>query len=514
MIKQSARLSALKIYGICLLISAALLTVCTKSSFLYPLNDWVDVNIYFTIGKGMFAGRVPYLDLYDQKGPVVYLVYGLCSLLSGQSFLGVWLLEVLTFSAFLYTAYKLLSLYVERNALLALPVLATLILSSMSISHGGSLEEICLPIFGYSLYCAVRYFKVDAPNNKRPKLSMLFINGLLAGLLLFSKFNLLSFHFAWMAILAITLFVRHDVRYGLACCGVFVGGMLLVGVPWIIYFAAHGALPEFWHYYFYSNMFGYSYLEPPVLPNMLLAIGKSTLATFYRNIQYTLLIVLGFAYITCCRGACAKRIEKINLWLLAILMACGAFMGGQGYRYYGIPLAVFATLGFVPLLRLWNAHVAPRLASKRWVWALPAALTALGVCAALLLSTNTYLLGIPKDETPQYCFANEMQTRKTEDSITLLCRAFPDSGFYLAADVIPTCRFFTSTNVPLQEVADEQVRFLNEKIPEFAITRDRKEPPADGYALLDQASLFYEDDVSIYRLYQRTEKERDTHANP
>ena len=51
------------------------LTVCTKSSFLYPLNDWVDVHCYFTVGRGILHGMVPYRDLYEQKGPLVYFLY-------------------------------------------------------------------------------------------------------------------------------------------------------------------------------------------------------------------------------------------------------------------------------------------------------------------------------------------------------------------------------------------------------------------------------------------------------
>ena len=41
-----------------LCISAALLLVCSKSSPLYLLNDWMDANIFFTTGKAMFSGRV------------------------------------------------------------------------------------------------------------------------------------------------------------------------------------------------------------------------------------------------------------------------------------------------------------------------------------------------------------------------------------------------------------------------------------------------------------------------
>ncbi|MDR1691830.1 MAG: hypothetical protein LBR72_00575, partial [Oscillospiraceae bacterium] len=50
-----------------------LLLFCTKSSPLFPVNDWYDANVYFTMGKGLFNGFVPYVDLIDNKGPLLYL---------------------------------------------------------------------------------------------------------------------------------------------------------------------------------------------------------------------------------------------------------------------------------------------------------------------------------------------------------------------------------------------------------------------------------------------------------
>ena len=41
----------------------SVLAVCSKSSFLYPMNDWVDVNCYFTVGRGILRGLVPYRDV-------------------------------------------------------------------------------------------------------------------------------------------------------------------------------------------------------------------------------------------------------------------------------------------------------------------------------------------------------------------------------------------------------------------------------------------------------------------
>ena len=65
-----------------LAVSFGMLLICSKNSFLYPLNDWVDVNCFFTVGRGIRHGLVPYLDLYDHKGPLLYYVYALASLIS------------------------------------------------------------------------------------------------------------------------------------------------------------------------------------------------------------------------------------------------------------------------------------------------------------------------------------------------------------------------------------------------------------------------------------------------
>ena len=55
-----------------ILVSFCSLLFCTKNSWLYSFNDWVDGNAFFTMGKGMVNGLVPYKDLFEQKGPLLY----------------------------------------------------------------------------------------------------------------------------------------------------------------------------------------------------------------------------------------------------------------------------------------------------------------------------------------------------------------------------------------------------------------------------------------------------------
>ena len=50
---------------LCFLAAAMYLLFSSKSSPMYPMNDWVDVNCFYTMGKSLLAGLVPYRDLYE-----------------------------------------------------------------------------------------------------------------------------------------------------------------------------------------------------------------------------------------------------------------------------------------------------------------------------------------------------------------------------------------------------------------------------------------------------------------
>ena len=487
------------VYPICLLFSAVFLFLCTKSSPLFPLNDWVDANIYFTIGKGMMHGHVPYLDLYDQKGPIAFLIFGIASLISGTSFFGVYLVEVIAFSFFLFACYRIVALYTSRYALLTLPVFSAFILGSLSFSHGGSFEELMMPLFAWSLYDTLRYFKESYPNPVPMK--MIARNALFAGIMLFGKFNLLAFYFVWMAVLLIAQLLQKQWKRAILSSALFLGVMFAVGIPFVVYFAANGALKDFYYYYFYSNIFNYSVTDTSSIWHTVFIIVKSVGAFSYRNPQMAALIALGLGWFTFQKREQARAIEKINVLGMAGLLACAIYMGGLGYRYYGLALTPFMALGMVPIVRLiekWQA-----LATKAWLKRVSFAVVSLLMLGlALLISDNRYMLSIQREDTPQAHFAQVMRQQKKEQDISLLCYAMPDAGFYLAADVIPPYRFFTRVNVALPELKSAQSGYLAERSAEFIVTRNLEIAP-EGYVLIENQMFCSEGDNDTFRFYQR-----------
>lgn len=83
------------------------------------------------------------------------------------------------------------------------------------------MEEFCLPLFGWSLYHSLYYFKEEYP--KPPDLKIILLNGVFAGIILQVKYTMLA-----------TL------------------------IPWLVYFGIHGALDDWYRCYVYNNIFLYS----------------------------------------------------------------------------------------------------------------------------------------------------------------------------------------------------------------------------------------------------------------
>ena len=90
-----------------LLYSFGLLYICTASSPRYATNPWNDANAFLTVGKAMANGLTVYKDIFEQKGPLLYLIHALACFISDTSFTGVYVMQSLSLCVTSFAAYKL-----------------------------------------------------------------------------------------------------------------------------------------------------------------------------------------------------------------------------------------------------------------------------------------------------------------------------------------------------------------------------------------------------------------------
>ena len=148
------------IYLYCLINAIIFLSICSKCSWFYKFNNWDDANSFFTMGKGMANGLVIYKDLFEQKGPLLYLIHAIAYMISNNTFIGVFIFEVISFSIFLYFIGKIVSLYCRKiHILWVAPFISFITLSGYVFIAGDSAEEFCFPLLAITMYQMLNYFK-------------------------------------------------------------------------------------------------------------------------------------------------------------------------------------------------------------------------------------------------------------------------------------------------------------------------------------------------------------------
>lgn len=414
----------------------AFFAICHKSSPLYPMNDWEDVNCFFTVGKSMLSGMVPYRDLYEQKGPVLYFLYALASLISSHNFLGAWLIDTVSFSLFLFFSAKCAQLYISNHLYLSILILGYVVSTAAAFSHGGSVESLCLWMLTYSLFAVNRALLKKTLLSKKDA----FFIGICAGIVLYIKFTMLGFFIG----LALFVFIwyclwEQNIKELLTVICSFLGGIVAVSSVVFAYFLANHALTDLFTVYFYNNLF----LYPVETSDRILTIIGCLFYTFSQNILIAYLILLGLVWFILNFRTHHKFFTAIILSFLCL--ALGTYWGCRPYSYYGLIFAAFAVYGLLVINKLlvlittqkvWQAFTFKAPIIKHLFFVFFAALL---LVLSFFQSPNTYLMKYHRRDMPQYQFAREIEKI---DHPTLLNYGFLDSGFYFAADVLPTWQIF------------------------------------------------------------------------
>ncbi len=475
------------------------ISICSKSSPLYPFNDWVDANCFLTVGKSILYGKIPYRDLFEQKGPLLYMLHSLAALVSETTFLGVYFLEILACAIFLFYSFKIVKLYYNSASVLLIPVLATIVYSAPCFCHGDSAEELCLPIFAFAIYIGLKSIcRKEVPTN----LECLAI-GLTSACVLWIKFSLLGFYIGWICVPATILIKKRKITKLFQMISFIAIGVFITTLPILIYFVMNQALADLWTVYFYNNLFHYSTTssESTFLFSLLQNLregGKNIL--IYNPIPTVIMILGGLAL--------AKKKGKADI-LFMLTSIIGTFLlvyiGGRRYAYYSLIFSTFASLGvgiFFEIFR--NCYGNLHMQSLNILYKYRKHLIcAVSIILTFVMCENTYLLHYKKSDLPQYQFAEIINQ---VDNATLLNYGFLDGGFYTTTGIIPNCKYFCNLNVPLKEIMDTQNEFVDQGKVDFVVTRN-KELNSNLYECIKTTSFYLEGTEYTYSLYQLIEYE-------
>ncbi len=484
-----------------LVLSAFLiLAFCSKSSFLYPFNNWDDANCFFTVGKSMFNGLVVYKDIYEQKGVLLYFIYGLASLISKRSFIGAFFFEVVFASVYVYFLYRIIALFVKDKevALVLSPAVLFLSFASKPFYFGGSAEEFCLPFLAIPVFFLLEYLKGE--REERMSWKKILISGICAGCVFWIKYTILGLFFAWAIFAVVAYILRKDYSGIFISVGIFLGGVVIASFPWIAYFGINGALDDFYTAYIYNNIFLYG--SSATAGQVLLRLINIFFVRFIKDgIIFSVPAVVGVLY------AFFKDIKNLNLASFFIPAAFlfeyfFIYMGGMVGVYYSLPLSFFSVFAVVAVINgveyfSKNCEAVARL--KKYIALFGAATVVLTSVCSLIFTPNRANIGYDKDGL--FAFEFERIISQKEDA-TLLNYGCLDLGVYTVTGIVPTCKYFCGLNISLEELYAMQREFIEEKKVDFVVCEiSAPDFLTENYVLLAEGVKKFDDSENPVFLY-------------
>ena len=494
----------------CLSTATLMLMITSTCSPFYAFNDWVDANSFLTMGKGMIHGLVPYRDLFEQKGPLLYLIHGLAYLIDNTGFFGVFIFETANWTVVLFFTLKIARLFVrsEYAAFIAL-AFTGLTLSSTHFETGDSAEEFCFAFILAMLYLMIRHFKVTYPNPLSDSRALL--AGVTAGCVFMIKYTMLGYWAGFAFVLIVACASNRQWKELLRNALFFIIGFLLAIAPWMLYFALNRSLDDFWHTYLYVNLKFYA--KNVTLIDRIRFIGQTLSANLDKNLLAGLVTLFGLGSFSFTRRYFSNHFGRLAPLVCLFLMAGFSYFGARASGYYFLAFFPFLIFGLIAVGKVIDDRFQLKLAAGQWQAAL------LGFCAlvvfwAISFSPNIPLLKNDRQDYPQYRFAAIINQ---VPEATLLNYGFLDGGFYTAANLTPTLKYFMVNNISDSKfpvMRDEQDRYLQEKLTGFVVIRMGKDADAttyeapflhENYELVDEMNFKYKANSTLefkYALYQ------------
>ena len=408
-----------------------------------------DAAVFAYIGERMTEGLVPYRDLFDHKGPLLYLIQYAGAALTPESYTGLWILELLNMMATMALMLPACACMSRRRSSAVLAVMLSFLVCGRRLYEGGNLtEEYAMPWIALGMLVFLRYFQTG-----QLRFGEIGLLGAAFGAVALLRINMAALWLAWTPVTLVLLYKRGQGRAIPMCIGVFLLGFCLMLAPFIIWMKAAGFLKEFWECYV---LFNFRYAEEvggglrhtlhltgwvlrltlPAVPLLLLALMKQ-----YRNPHY------------------------LAVLLLVAVSIAAAELSGRDYPHYLMILLPPFAAGFAPVFDLtgdWLDREEKREPSRRII---------LITCTALCIISIAYH-GFSAEEPVSIPVSALLQghTEADEDVLALGNNAW----LYLDADRSTKNRYFYQTP-PIeisQTLREDFLRELREHPSDVIVSYD------------------------------------------
>lgn len=225
---------------------------CDTNPIIKNVTD-VDSSVFIYVAKSMQRGELPYKDIFDHKGPLLYLINYIGLSVSSNSYIGIWIIENIFMIINLSYMYKISRLFIKSRILAIIPCIIAIMPITMYWQGGNFTEEYALPFIIISLYYMIKCMTNSYNMEKKES----FIIGICMSLVLLLRPNMIPLWIVYCPIIFFNMIInkkyeiaKHTVIYFL------LGFLLIIGIC-IIVLQSNGILKDCINSYIIFN-FKYS----------------------------------------------------------------------------------------------------------------------------------------------------------------------------------------------------------------------------------------------------------------
>jgi len=416
--------------------------------FTTPLGPSVgsDNAIYMTMGTAMARGYAPYTQIFDHKGPLVFILQAIPQILSGgYSFSMIFVQQIV----FLFVCLRLLNRISEELGAPGVVVqLVYLALIAVNVGGGNLTEEYTNVFTLAGILIILRTFGGGLPQKTEGIFARAAVLGAMNMLCFLTRANNVLVLCAMTLAIAAWMLLARRMDLLWRCMGGFALGLAAAALPVIIWLAMKGALAE--------SIYG------AILHNMMYAEtgGASRLHMLLSDV-YGRKAMLMAALSLAGAAACVRKNPGLALSMVSGAAAAGvaAFISHKFYQHYlllGAPLAAVGAAKALAVCRLHKSKVYPALAAA-------AAL----VCVVFLAVEGVQMNRTRIEERGDWDLftrqAQELYAQVPEEERDSFMAYRVEPKWYVAAEALPCMRFYF-----LQEIlADADPKVMDEIVDRF-----------------------------------------------
>lgn len=222
---------------IILVLTVQMTAISSANSPLYAYNQYSDLQIYTVVQRAIRNGQVLYKDVFDHKGPALFLI----GTLLYYNKITIWILDIVTIQVQAVYIYKQIRLFGNIWKSITGTIIGLALITAIQ-SDWGQPEQIIVALMVVSGYMMLK--------NKNSKVDWL-IYGFIVAFVFYSKISLVIF---WAPMFFYLLYKQIKSKKAFINLAYAATQFIGVTIAILIYFVYNNAVYDFIHSYFTLNI--------------------------------------------------------------------------------------------------------------------------------------------------------------------------------------------------------------------------------------------------------------------